>query len=87
MAVINEAFVSCPSLGHKEFNYNCHSCLVATVGKLCHIVDKDVETLRDFNRRLVEELGKHGWGDFHYGPQEQDPAIVRLREEYEDKFK
>ncbi len=30
---------------------------------------------------LRTELAKHGWGDFHYGDQGQDPAIMRLLEE------
>lgn len=41
----------------------------------------EVERLKDLNGRLMEELAKHGWGDFHYGPQDQDPNIVALLEE------
>lgn len=35
----------------------------------------------EFNQRLMKELSQHGWGDFHYGPQEQDRNIVALLEE------
>lgn len=27
---------------------------------------------------LKAELAKHGWGDFHYGDQSQDPNITAL---------
>lgn len=39
------------------------------------------ERLVEFNYRLMAELAQHGWGDFHYGDQPQDPAIVRLLKE------
>lgn len=42
----------------------------------------EINRLEDFLGRVMEELDKHGWGDFHYGPQPQDPAIVKLKEEY-----
>jgi hypothetical protein len=42
-----------------------------------------VLTLQDHRARLREELAKHGWGDFHYGDQGQDPAVVKLLEETE----
>jgi hypothetical protein len=41
----------------------------------------EVERLLDHRARLREELAKHGWGDFHYGDQGQDPAVVALLEE------
>lgn len=37
---------------------------------------------QDFADRLAAELAKHGWGDFHYGAQPQDPAIVALLNEH-----
>lgn len=37
---------------------------------------------RDFADRLAAELARHGWGDFHYGEQPQDPAIVALLDEH-----
>lgn len=45
----------------------------------------------NFIRKLMEELKKHGWGDFHYTPygSPQDPEIVALLEEgkiYEKPF-
>lgn len=40
---------------------------------------------RDFADRLVAELKQHGWGDFHYGPQDQDPSIVALLREHEER--
>lgn len=39
--------------------------------------------LSDFTERVVTELAKHGWGDFHYGDQPQEPEIVAPIEEYE----
>lgn len=36
---------------------------------------------RQHKQLLRTELAKHGWGDFHYGEQPQDPNIVRLLEE------
>lgn len=41
----------------------------------------EVEHLKRFNQRLMEELSKYGWGDFHYGHQDQDPNIVALLQE------
>ncbi len=32
----------------------------------------------DLADKLVEELDKHGHGDFHYGPQAQEPRIAQL---------
>lgn len=33
---------------------------------------------------LYEELKRWGWGDFHYGPQPQDPKVVATLKVYED---
>ena len=41
----------------------------------------EIQRLQDFNQRLMNELAQHGWGDMHYGPQEQDRNIVALLEE------
>jgi hypothetical protein len=42
----------------------------------------EIDRLRDFTDRAVNELAKHGWGDFHYGPQPQKAEIVALVEEH-----
>lgn len=52
---------------------NVHGQLVSVLG--------DLENAEDFIQRLMKELSQHGWGDFHYGSQEQDRNIVALLEE------
>ena len=41
----------------------------------------EIDARDDFIQRLMKELSQHGWGDFHYGPQDQDRNIVALLEE------
>jgi len=48
-------------------------------------LEVELQHREEFIRRLMAELRKHGWGDFHYGAQQQDPNIVALlREGYQD---
>lgn len=41
----------------------------------------EIDLLRDRVARLRAELARWGWGDFHYGDQPQDRAIVALLED------
>jgi len=42
-----------------------------------------IEHRENFIRKLMAELRQHGWGDMHYGSQEQDASIRLLLEEGE----
>lgn len=51
----------------------------------------EIDHRENFIRKLMAELRKHGWGDFHYGSlgNKQDPNIVALLREgydYEHRF-
>lgn len=50
----------------------------------CDVFELAAELLKrvEFGGRVVEELNKHGWGDFHYGTTPQEPQIVALVEEW-----
>jgi len=45
----------------------------------------DLRSEQEFCDRVIEELKKHGWGDFHYWVGPQDPAIVALITEHEQR--
>lgn len=53
--------------------------LAAYVGHL----EGERDRLLRHREALREELAKHGWGDFHYGDQGQDPEVVRVLKETE----
>jgi hypothetical protein len=53
-------------------------------------LESELRIREEFIRKLMAELRKHGWGDFHYSYNSpQDPNIVALLEEgriYEEQF-
>ena len=38
---------------------------------------------REIAQRLADELRRHGWGDFHYGSQGQQPSVADLIAEFD----
>lgn len=39
--MVNKVFVGCHQ--HGKFDYYCHGCLVASLGKLCDLIDEKEE--------------------------------------------
>jgi len=48
-------------------------------------IQEQLVSEKEFCDRVIEELKKHGWGDFHYWVGPQDPAIVALITEHEQR--
>jgi hypothetical protein len=44
------------------------------------VIEAELDALRLLLAETRVELAKHGWGDFHYGSQGQDPAVRAMVE-------